>query len=258
MSVLRKTHSLHRRCLLGLGVVVLAAGFASHADAGTSIPTCQAFPKVGVWKNLNHATMRDRVEREYSGDWQAYMGKLKGYADKLRRIQTKGKSVLVTRGGQKVRLQGQAFIRFLAHVDERIAVTRCLAENPADTLDAAGIADFPTAGGGNSAGNKGKTAEKQGPKKCRGIPYVSWWKFKTNKSVTGYVSRKYKGDWTPYIKSWNRRLLKLQKIHRQGSNVVTKNGITLKGKTLAGYIKKTQARIAITRCLAKKDGASKT
>ena len=73
MRLLLKTLPLHKSVLLGLGIFFLVTGFAGQAGAGitaTSLSACQAFPKVGIWKNLTHATVRTQVENKYSGDWQ--------------------------------------------------------------------------------------------------------------------------------------------------------------------------------------------
>lgn len=265
MKFLVNPPPLHRGIFLGLGIVALvvgfAGGFATHASAGitaTALSACQAFPKVGVWKNLTHATVRTQVERKYSGDWQAYIGRLEGYGNQLRRIRAKGKSARVTRGGQKVRLHGQDITRFLAHVDKRIAVTRCLAETQAENFDVASIAEFSTAAGGTDADRLVETFEKPDQMQCGAIPHVDWWTFKTHDSVAGYVFRKHNGDWAPYIDKWNNRLAKLQNIYARGSSAVTKTGSTLKGISLANYIGKMRTRITVTHCLAKKFGPSET
>jgi len=90
------------------------------------------------------------------------------------------------------------------------------------------------------------------------FPKVGWWKFKSHESVTGYVFRKYRGNWRAYIASWSRRLNKLQDIHGRGSSAVTSTGESLNGPRLAAYIGKMRTRISITRCLAEKMGGSNT
>ncbi len=263
MSVKLKAQYFIRPALLGLGIVFLASGLTSPASAGmggSSFSACQAFPEVGLWQNLTHATVRSQVENEYSGDWQVYISRLENYGNQLRRIRASGKSARVTRGGKKVRLQGEAIARFLTHVDKRIAVTRCLAKNEgnhlSEDLNVASIAEFSTAAGGTDDDRPASAAVSQ--KKCDAFPQVAWWTFKSHDRVADYVNRKYKGNWTSYIKKWNGRLKSLQNIYSRGSSAVTKTGNTLKGQSLAAYIKKMQVRIDVTRCLANNAGASRT
>jgi len=263
MSVMLKAQSLLRPALLGLGIVFLASGFTSPASAGVggaSFSACQAFPEVGLWQNLTHATVRSQVESEYSGDWQVYISRLENYGNQLRRIRASGKSARVTRGGKKVRLQGEAIARFLTHVDKRIAVTRCLAKNEgnhqSEGLDVASIAEFSTAAGGTD--DDRPVISSVSKNKCPAFPRVAWWTFKSHDRVADYVNRKHKGNWAPYIKKWNGRLKSLQDIYSRDSSAVTKTGNTLKGPSLAAYIKKMQDRIDVTRCLANNAGAART
>jgi hypothetical protein len=82
---------------------------------------------------------------------------------------------------------------------------------------------------------------------------VKWWKFRTHESVSGYVSRKYQGNWDAYVKNWNRRLDKLQNIYSRGASAVTSTGLTLRGPSLADYMRKMQKRISVTHCLWEKN-----
>jgi len=263
MSVMLKAQYLLRPALLGLGIVFLAGGVTNPASAGmagASLSACQAFPEVGLWQNLTHATVRSQVESKYNGDWQIYISRLENYGNQLRRIRASGKSARVTRGGKKVQLQGEAIARFLTLVDKRIAVTRCLAKNegnrPSKDLDVASIAEFSTAAGGTDDDRPASAAVTQ--KKCDAFPQIDWWTFKTHDRVADYVNRKHKGDWATYIKKWNGRLKSLQDIYSRNSSAVTKTGNTLQGQSLAAYIKKMQVRIDITRCLANNAGAART
>jgi len=87
--------------------------------------------------------------------------------------------------------------------------------------------------------------------KCEPIPLVEWWKFKTHEDIAGYVTRKYEGDWTPYIEKWTRRLVKLQDIYGRGSSAVTSDGLVLKGAKLSKYVEQTHKRVVALRCMAK-------
>jgi hypothetical protein len=239
-----KTTSLQiiRKAALGLAALFLLMGYGGPASAD-----CEAFPKIPLWKTLTHDFARQLVDEKYDGDWQAYIGKLERYESKLRGIFERGASADVTWKNRKIRLKGSAIPRFLKLVDRRISVTRCLAENRADNQD---IANFSTAAGGTD----GQYSDDPRIKQCAPIPNVKWWKFKTHESVSGYVSRKYRGNWGDYIKNWNRRLDKLQNIYGRGASAVTSTGIRLRGPSLADYMRKMQKRISITQCLSEKNG----
>ncbi len=85
---------------------------------------------------------------------------------------------------------------------------------------------------------------------CGSVPKVEWWKYKDHESIAGYVHRKHKGDWAPYIEKWFQRLIKLQDINNRKSSAVTNTGAVLKGPELIAYIKKMEKRLSVTRCLA--------
>lgn len=232
-----------RLFLLELSVLVLVAGYVPKASAA-----CGPFPRIPLWESLSHDLVRQQVEDAYDGDWQTYIAKLERYEDKLRSIRKRGTAAIVTWDDRKIRLKGAAIGIFLGQVDRRLEVTRCLAEGD-------DIANFSTAAGGTDAGIRFQTAT---PRRCRPFPNVAWWKFKSHESVTGYVYRKYRGDWRAYIDTWSRRLGKLRDIHGRGSSAVTNTGELLKGPRLAAYIDKMQTRISVTRCLAEKVGGSNT
>ncbi len=238
-----------RLFLLVLTALVLAVGYVPKASAA-----CGPFPRIPLWKSLSHDFVRQQVEYTYDGDWRAYIAKLERYGDKLRGIRKRGTAAVVTWKNRKIRLKGGAIDIFLGQVDRRLKVTRCLAEND-------DIANFSTAAGGTDAGAafpaevRSRTARS---KQCRPFPKVAWWKFKSHESVTGYVFRKYRGNWRAYIDSWSRRLSKLRDIQGRGSSAVTNTDELLKGPRLAAYIDKMRTRISVTRCLAEKMGGSNT
>ncbi len=235
-----------RLFLLGLAVLVLVAGYAPKASAA-----CGPFPRIPLWKSLSHDLVRQQVEDAYDGDWRAYIAKLERYEDALRGIRNRGIAAVVTWENRKIRLKGDAIDIFLGQVDRRLEVTRCLAEGD-------DIANFSTAAGGTDAGISEPRSRTAASRQCRPFPKVAWWKFKSHASVTGYVYRKYRGNWRAYIASWSRRLGKLRDIHGRGSSAVTNTGELLKGPRLAAYIGKMQTRISVTRCLAEKMGGSNT
>ncbi len=242
--------TITRLTAMGLAVLVFSAGFAPEAAAG-----CDPFPRIQLWKSLSHDTVRQQVKNTYDGDWRAYIARLERYEGKLRGIRARGAAAVVTWNSKKIRLKGDAIEIFLGQVDRRLKVTRCLAENLAENDD---IANFSTAAGGTDAATEQSRPIAASSRQCRAFPNVAWWKFKTHESVTGYVFRKYRGNWGAYIGTWSRRLAKLQNIYGRGSSAVTNTGELLKGSRLAEYIDKMQTRISVTRCLANRMGVADT
>lgn len=236
MTIKTTVYKLSLKAVLGLGALTLMMGFSAPASA-----ECDAFPKFALWKALTHDYARQVVDEYHDGDWQSYINKLERYERKLVGIYNRGSSADVTWKNRKIRLKGEAIPKFLKLVDRRIAVTRCLAENE-------DIANFSTAAGGTD----GLAIDEPRVKKCEPIPNVTWWKFRSHDTVTRYVNRRYKGNWSAYIENWDRRLDKLQNIFNRGASAITSTGLTLRGASLADYMEKMQKRISITHCLAGK------
>lgn len=241
MTIKTTNRQFFRFAAIGLAALILSLGFGGPASAG-----CGAFPKIPLWEALTHDFARQQVDEIYDGDWRAYIEKLERYESKLRGIHERGSAAVVTWKNRKIRLKGDAIPNFLKLVERRISVTRCLAENE-------DIANFSTAAGGTD----GRRSDELQARQCALIPKVVWWKFKTHESVTGYVFRRYRGNWAAYIENWNRRLEKLRNIQNRGASAVTSTGITLRGAELAAYMDKMQKRISITRCLAEKSGGAR-
>ena len=234
---------------LGAGVFVLLAVSGPPASAAA----CAPFPKIALWESLTHDFARRHVSEKFDGDWQAYIETLNQYKTRLRAIQRRGTGGVVTWRKRKIRLKGQSIMTFIKHFDRRIEVTQCLAVADIGTQELVEeIANFSTAAGGDPVVTRVKA---RGPRQCDQVPDVGWWKFKTHDSISGYVNRRYRGDWNSYIGNWKKRLEKLQNIYSRGASAVTNTGIVLRGPILAGYIGQMQKRISVTRCLA---GAGKS
>jgi len=139
MMFKRLIRKFSRTAAIGLAATILMLWDSAPASAN-----CAAFPKIPLWKTLSHDSTRQLVDRKYDGDWKAYIETLERYEGKLRRISARGAAADVTCKGRKIRLKGAAIPSFLKHVDRRISVTRCLADNRADFDD---IANFATAAG---------------------------------------------------------------------------------------------------------------
>jgi len=69
--------------------------------------------------------------------------------------------------------------------------------------------------------------------------------------VARYVDRRHDGDWNSYVKKWEGRLARMRDLRaHDGSAVIKRNGVTLKGASLDAYIEKIEKRVQVTRCLA--------
>ena len=275
-GVLRVIEKMWRTLVLGVIVIAVLAVSGAQAPvlasgSGTNQKpvTCAPFPRIALWRSLDHDFARRTVNEIHGGNWQAYIDTLQGYEFKLRAIQERGTTAVVLWKNSNIRLKGPDLADFLDNLERRIEVTRCLAgmnDTKATDVLAMTIADFTTAAGGpanmGTDGASGRIMDgamlsSQIPS-CGLIPDVAWWKFRTHGSIAGYVHRRYRGNWQAYIGTWKSRLKKLQDIQNRGASAVTSTGIMLRGVQLAGYIDKVQTRISVTRCLAKLRGGRQT
>ena len=63
---------------------------------------------------------------------------------------------------------------------------------------------------------------------------VSWWGKVSHDSVKSYVARKYEGDWSPYVKKWERQLSRMTKIRDRGKTALIKSRkLRLSGDSLS-------------------------
>jgi len=229
----------------GLIVSVLTFGVAGSAEAN-----CGQFPKISLWTELSHNFVRQHVNKKYAGNWNSYLETLIGYQQKLIDIRKRGRVATVTWQKRRVKLQGNQITTFLKFVDQRLNVTRCLADAEVTSLDS-----FTTAAGG-AISNELKNENTEEPKQCDPTPSVSWWGTRNNKSITRYVSMRHEGDWQSYIAKWSERLERLKDIKARGKIAITRTGLKLAGSELSSYIQKMEKRVSVTKCLAGIDGNS--
>lgn len=86
---------------------------------------------------------------------------------------------------------------------------------------------------------------------CPDFPTVPWWGEVSHDSVKSYVARKYDGDWSPYVKKWERQLSRMTKIRDGGKTAVIKSRkIRLSGDQLSIYVEQIRQRVDVIRCLA--------
>ncbi len=85
--------------------------------------------------------------------------------------------------------------------------------------------------------------------KCSAMPKVEWWVNKSHLDVAGFVQRKHKGNWGPYLDRWNQRLANLQSIEAKGSGAKVPDGTIIRDQALRVYIEKMELRLKVLRCL---------
>ena len=91
--------------------------------------------------------------------------------------------------------------------------------------------------------------------RCAPFPEVSWWGNISHQRVARYVDRRHNGDWNSYVRKWEGLLSSMRDLRaRNGSAVIKRNGVTLKGASLDAYIEKIEERVQVTRCLAAANG----
>ena len=89
---------------------------------------------------------------------------------------------------------------------------------------------------------------------CPPFPTVAWWGELSHDKAVRYVAKKYDGDWSPYVKKWQRQLSKVEMIRDRGGSIVfKKQRIKLKDGALGAYVGKLEQRLSVIRCLAEED-----
>jgi len=86
---------------------------------------------------------------------------------------------------------------------------------------------------------------------CPDFPVHRLWNGLSHESIEKFIAGKHQGDWAPYIEKWRRQLEKIVEIQsRDGTIIIRKRGIRIKGEGLRRYVDATRQRIAVTKCLA--------
>ncbi len=127
------------------GVVIAVFSVVSPGKTHAASTLCSSFPDVSWWNGLNHDMVRRIVAIRYGGDWNRYIERWNKQAAALKSISESGRSAVIKRSA--LTLSGDALESYLGQVEERLAVTRCLAKE-AEEMEVASLADFATAAGG--------------------------------------------------------------------------------------------------------------
>ncbi len=92
-----------------------------------------------------------------------------------------------------------------------------------------------------------------GASQCDPFPKLKLWGNYTHERVQKLVSTRLDGDWNGYLARLDKRLGSIKDIHARGKALALKVGdkrYTLRGKTLAGYIRASEKRLSVIECLA--------
>ncbi len=160
-----------------LAAVVLAGGVVLAASAAAG--DCPDLPTVPWWKNLSHESLRRVVAKKHHGDWNAYIEFWKKNRAFANGVLERGNALRV--GRERIRLTGSMLRDYVLQIDQRIAVTECLAEAAAragesNGTDSRAVADMDTASGpvrdplDKASVDRGRRAAMtENCKKCHGI-----------------------------------------------------------------------------------------
>ena len=132
-----------------VAVAGLAFAFPTLAQNG-----CPAFPRISLWGDMTHASVRQYVDDKLGGDWGAYLTQLQSQQQSLLRLQKRGAGVEIKRQGRKIKLAGEQLDKYVGFSKQRLAVVKCLAEK----IRAEKLNGFSTAAGTPENSINSKTA----------------------------------------------------------------------------------------------------
>ena len=89
---------------------------------------------------------------------------------------------------------------------------------------------------------------------CPSFPKVALWGNISHDKAARYVAKKHDGDWSPYVKKWQRQLAKVETVRDRGGSIIfKKKGVKLKGDDLSDYAGQLEERLTVIRCLAEEE-----
>jgi len=86
---------------------------------------CAAFPQVAWWGNMNHERVVRYVQRRHKGDWEGYVKKWEKQLSVMQGILERNSVAVIKKRG--VKLEGPELAEYIKQIEDRVAVTRCLA-----------------------------------------------------------------------------------------------------------------------------------
>ena len=129
--------------IIGVILWVVTGFFLTSSFVEAAQDGCRPFPKVALWGNMSHESVRSHVDRKLQGDWDSYISQLEKVKARLQDIHGRGKAVRVSLKDRKVTLRGKKLRDYIKLSQNRIAIAICLAEE----AEGAGISTFATAAG---------------------------------------------------------------------------------------------------------------
>lgn len=95
---------------------------------------------------------------------------------------------------------------------------------------------------------------------CKAFPEYELWNALTHERAIGYVDRKLKGNWAPYIAHLRKQLTNIESILASGSSARLKHKgkiAVLSGEKLEEYRRVSRARLDVVQCLADEHDVAK-
>ena len=230
---------------------------------------CPQIPKVSWWSNTSHKKLIEYVNRKHGGNWSLYIATWEKHLNRVINAFEQGKGVVVPKSKaglgrgevqrkgavkeDKIVLAYEDLGLYIPKIVQRTAVHLCLANEVASRSKLQKIAVLPPPQEEKWSSRPIEEVLGYGwvlKTQCGPIPDVKWWKYRTHKSIAGYVNRKHKGDWEPYVEYWTVRYAKLKDIYQRKSSVTLSTGLVLNGPALKTYLEQMHYRVAAIHCLA--------
>jgi len=117
--------------------------FAYIFSAGVASAQCERFPKIALWKNLTHESVKKYVERKLAGDWRPYISHLEQQLKNTSEIIAAGSGARLKHNGEVITLKGDRLVQYYKLSEARLKVARCLSEEKDISL----LNDFTVAAG---------------------------------------------------------------------------------------------------------------
>jgi len=105
--------------------VAMALTLAAPVSQAQAQERCRALPSVQWWNDIDHKRMIAYVEARHGGDWDAYIAKWQGHLSSVQAIYDRDGAVFSKKLGR--RLTGRGLGEYIAAVERRLSITRCLA-----------------------------------------------------------------------------------------------------------------------------------
>ncbi len=130
---------------ISLSIFLFALALGISAPASRAATVCPTIPSVKWWDDTDREKMIRYVDARHGGDWDAYIEKWQKHLDRVRAIHTRGGAVISKKLG--IRVEGRQLYEYIKAVEQRLAITRCLADQEMETA-AKKLEGLETASGG--------------------------------------------------------------------------------------------------------------